>query len=68
MKMGIGTSVPDLANLPGPSRPGGGGGSVVDTFPFKIQLDLTGQTFPYTFQIQKVTVPNVTTEWVDGST
>lgn len=68
MKMGIGTSVPDLANLPGPSRPGGGGGSVVDTFPFKIQLDLTGQTFPYTFQIQKVTAPNVTTEWGDGST
>lgn len=65
MKMGIGTSVPDLANLPGPSRPGG---SVVDTFPFKIQLDLSGQTFPYTFQIQFVTAPSVTTDWGDGST
>ena len=39
-----------------------------DTFPFKIQLDLSGQTFPYTFQIQAVTAPSVTTDWGDGST
>lgn len=27
MFMGIGTSVPEISNLPGPSRPGGGGGA-----------------------------------------
>ena len=38
-----------------------------DTFPFKIQLDLTGATFPYTFQIRYVTASNVTTDWGDGT-
>ncbi len=67
MSIGIGSPIFDLASLPGASRPGGGGGDTTDTFPFKIQLDLTGQTFPYTFNIRYVTASNVTTDWGDGT-
>ena len=38
-----------------------------DTFPFKIKLDLSGETFPYTFEIRYVTASNVTTDWGDGT-
>ena len=38
-----------------------------DTFPFKIKLDLSGETFPYTFSIRYVTASNVTTDWGDGT-
>ena len=67
MGIGIGSPIFDLASLPGASRPGGGGGDTTDTFPFKIQLDLTGQTFPYTFNIRYVSASNVTTDWGDGT-
>ncbi len=64
MRIGIGNTVPEISNLPGQGQ---SGGPETDTFPFKIQLDLTGQTFPYTFQIRTVTAPNVTTDWGDGT-
>lgn len=67
MFIGVGNPIPRIANLPGASRPGGGGGDTTDTFPFKIQLDLSSVTFPYTFQIRYVTGLNVTTDWGDGT-
>ena len=46
MSIGIGMPLPNLANLPGPSRPGGGGVVVNDSLQFTVQME-AGETFVF---------------------
>jgi len=68
MFIGIGMPLPDLANLPGPSRPGGGGG-IVDPVPFKAKVAVTSgqeKTFKIS-RLSKTVAGDVTIDWGDGT-
>ena len=72
MKMGMGFPIPDLSNLPGPSRPGGGGGGgapAVDPFPFKLKYDVSSGV-EKTITIDRISknADPVTVDWGDGQT
>jgi hypothetical protein len=68
MVIGIGNPIPDLSNLPGPSRPGGGG-TTVDPVPFmyKTQVASGVQTDTGLYRIKK-TGGDLTIDWGDGAT
>ncbi len=69
MVIGIGNPLPDLSNLPGPSRPGGSGGTTVDPVPFMYKTEVASgvQTDTGIYRIKK-TVGNMTIDWGDGAT
>ncbi len=68
MKIGVGIPIPNIANLPGVSRPGGGG-SVTDPVPFmyKTAVAANTQTDTGIYRIKK-TGGNMTVDWGDGAT
>ncbi len=69
MKLGIGIPIPYLSNLPGPSRPGGGGTPAVDPFPLKLKFDVTSGV-EKTITINRISknADPVTVDWGDGQT
>ena len=68
MKISLGMPIPDLASLPGASRPGGGGGGV-DPVPFMYKTEVASgvQTDTGIFRIKK-TGGDLTIDWGDGAT
>ena len=70
MVIGIGTPIPNLANLPGPSRPGhpssGGGGET--KFVMEIELtDPADLTFMWYTAGSGALAPLYTIDWGDGN-
>ncbi len=65
----MGFPIPDLSNLPGPSRPGGGGTPAVDPFPFKLKYDVSSGV-EKTITIDRISknADPVTVDWGDGQT
>ena len=65
----MGFKIPNLSNLPGPSRPGGGGTPAVDPVPFMYKTEVASgvQTDTGIFRIRK-TGGDLTIDWGDGAT
>tara|TARA_Y100000748_G_C15487530_1_gene485317 strand:- start:434 stop:2257 length:1824 start_codon:yes stop_codon:yes gene_type:complete len=68
MVIGIGTPIPDLANIPGPSRPGwpsGGGGET--KFVMEIEVEPADLTFMWYTAGTGALAPLYTIDWGDGN-
>ena len=69
MKLGIGSQIPSLSNLPGISRPGGGGGIIpTDPYPYKVSWNVSigVPKEARIFRLHKST-GDLTIDWGDGT-
>tara|TARA_R100000935_G_scaffold4506_1_gene10748 strand:+ start:472 stop:3225 length:2754 start_codon:yes stop_codon:yes gene_type:complete len=63
---GMGIPIPYLSNLPGPSRPGGGG-VVVDTYGFKFAVGAASGTDRVAIEVDNQNSGSFTITWQDGT-